>query len=342
MPLAPRIAPPRSVAVGFALALAASPASAATFCVGSTGELVSALESARANGQSDTIQVRTGTYLAPTQGFRYSSTEAHGLTVRGGYVKLWGGCAVVSDPTGTVLDGGHVSSFVLSLIHDGSGAGSAPTLRVENLTLTRGSYGGLLGVNSASGTGVKWEVLRTILAENGHQGADLYLRGSLRFDNNLVFRNPGGVGHVGGVYVGAWGSSADEIFITHNTISANGSNRDLAGGIEIDTTLPVALVNNVLWGNEAIDLVLANDASEVTLWWNDIGSRDGTGDYVSFNVDVDPLFVDPADGDFHLQDGSPVRDFGHLTPPGGLPTKDIDGEPRKAGLLPDLGADEVP
>ena len=56
------------------------------------------------------------------------------------------------------------------------------------------------------------------------------------------------------------------------------------------------------------------------------------------NIDKDPLFVDPDNGDFHLKRFSPCIDSG--TKDVRLPLYDFEGDPRIAGLAPDMGYDE--
>jgi len=51
-----------------------------------------------------------------------------------------------------------------------------------------------------------------------------------------------------------------------------------------------------------------------------------------------PLFVDPAAGDYHLQIGSPMIDRGTSA---GAPSTDYDGQARPTGEGVDIGADEV-
>ncbi|MCB9768465.1 MAG: hypothetical protein H6752_09735 [Candidatus Omnitrophica bacterium] len=55
------------------------------------------------------------------------------------------------------------------------------------------------------------------------------------------------------------------------------------------------------------------------------------------NIDADPLFVDPENGDYHLQAASPCIDAGTDT---GL-TTDFDGNSRPIGRY-DMGAFEFP
>jgi hypothetical protein len=70
--------------------------------------------------------------------------------------------------------------------------------------------------------------------------------------------------------------------------------------------------------------------------WSDIeGGAPGVG-----NVDVDPLFVDAAGGDYHLAVISPCRDKGNPAT-GGSTVADVDGETRVQGGRIDIGADEL-
>jgi hypothetical protein len=55
------------------------------------------------------------------------------------------------------------------------------------------------------------------------------------------------------------------------------------------------------------------------------------------NIDTDPLFVDPDNGDFHLSKNSPCKDAG--TDAGVY--VDIDGDSRPQGSGFDIGADEI-
>lgn len=80
-----------------------------------------------------------------------------------------------------------------------------------------------------------------------------------------------------------------------------------------------AIDYNDVWGNTTADYSLP--AGVVT----------GT-----HNISLDPLFVDPANDDYHLRAGSPCIDAGTEA---GV-TTDIDGDPRPMGAGVDIGADE--
>jgi len=112
------------------------------------------------------------------------------------------------------------------------------------------------------------------------------------------------------------------------------------------------VTNSVFWENTAYQgNEVFNVSSFPAVTYCDIqlpsGTYEGTG-----NINADPLFIDPANGNFHLQSGSPCIDAGDNTavPPG--VTSDIAGGTRffddpdtddtGSGVPPivDIGVDE--
>ena len=149
--------------------------------------------------------------------------------------------------------------------------------------------------------------------------------------NNIICRNRadgsgGGIMFGGGLY-----------YFNNNTVSDNYA-AAWGGGIAINWGVILIMRNSIVWGNEA---GLSNDEilplSTPDIQYSDIGGGwPGTG-----NIDADPLFVDPAKGDYHLKYGSPCIDAGTTTTvPGGLPEKDFEGDSRILGGGVDMGADE--
>jgi hypothetical protein len=74
--------------------------------------------------------------------------------------------------------------------------------------------------------------------------------------------------------------------------------------------------------------------------YSDIQGAPGAG-----NIDEDPLFVDPANGDLHLGPDSPCIDAGDNGAPN-LPAYDFEGDPRimdgdlNGTRIVDMGVDE--
>ena len=122
----------------------------------------------------------------------------------------------------------------------------------------------------------------------------------------------------GGVYCARHVAGLETTFI-NCTIANNTANR-AGGGIFIPTGNPARVTNCILWGNSGAQI----SGGEVTVTYSNVaGGHAGTG-----NINADPRFVDPANGNYRLSPGSPVIDAADNTavPPG--ITTDRDGNPR--------------
>jgi hypothetical protein len=116
--------------------------------------------------------------------------------------------------------------------------------------------------------------------------------------------------------------------IINSTITGNDSG--FAGGMHV---FGGTIVNSIIWGNTGNEQIWGT--SNIT-FSNIEGGYEGIG-----NLDVDPMFVDPESGDFHLMSSSPLIDAGRTTAvPSGV-IVDVDGDPRVIAARVDMGADEV-
>ncbi|HRQ38218.1 MAG TPA: PKD domain-containing protein [Chloroflexota bacterium] len=141
--------------------------------------------------------------------------------------------------------------------------------------------------------------------------------------NNLIYGNS-----LGGFNV----HKEDEAVLVNNTIVNNGAygiKRENSG----ERTGYTHVINSIVWGH-------TDNLNNIVVDWvhySDLGDGEYTG--VNNNVSVDPLFVNPAQNDFHLQPDSPVIDLGDSSR-SDLPTLDFEGDPRIWGTAVDMGADE--
>jgi hypothetical protein len=110
-----------------------------------------------------------------------------------------------------------------------------------------------------------------------------------------------------------------------NSTFANNSAGYCGGGIHNEDSQGT-IINTILWDNTASEgNEIHNFNSTVSVTFSDIsGGYSGNG-----NIDVNPLFVDSGNGDFHLQGESPCIDTGTPDTTGlNLPLYDIDGNER--------------
>jgi hypothetical protein len=216
----------------------------------------------------------------------------------------------------TTIRGDH--SFSLIRVQNGASA------LIKGFTIEQGgrspnSVGGGIQVigypNSVSLT-----VANVILQDNeAVNGAGLSAEGrvTLQLVNVLVANNRASNGP-GGVFLEGANGSVTAKF-TNTTITANGA--IFYGGVALDNTATLDLVNSIVWGNSAGQLV-ANGGARASVSFSDVGGRlfPGTG-----NLSSDPKFADPASRDYRLRWNSPAVDAGTNT---GAPTTDLKGRMR--------------
>lgn len=189
------------------------------------------------------------------------------------------------------------------------------------------------------GGGISLHQTGTVVVRNnriqrntGHLGGGLY-RESFSLDliaQNLITDNQTEFGSGGGLYI-----SGGKITILNNTIA---NNDGFPSGIAFTTAVLAGadIINNIVVTRaEGGVAILCSPSNPLTLKNNNVFSFQGmaysancanqTG--INGNLSVDPQFVDPAAGDYHLRLGSPSIDAGDNTALN-LPATDIAGNPR--------------
>jgi parallel beta-helix repeat protein len=183
-------------------------------------------------------------------------------------------------------------------------------------------------------------------------GTGVITNGGPTLTNNAVFHNtgPGISVESGGLSLfsnAIWANGGDGLLVsgqadlTNDTVCGNG--RD-----GIHATGPYTMVNSansIVAFNARYGLFTESNPGNLKFTHNAVFGN-AAGDYQGFtppadqgNINLDPLFIDRANGNFRLQTGSPCIDAGDDLA-ASIGAVDADGKPRVSGLQVDIGAYE--
>jgi len=160
--------------------------------------------------------------------------------------------------------------------------------------------------------------------------------------SNLVIRN-NLLQALNGILVG----SGSNLTIVNNTFASALSNPPIygPGGVSLTQAPNTTIKNNIFYNFAARGINVADSASQQGLaaGYNLIYRSDGQSPlgspYPHDLWQINPMFVNPAGGDFHLRSSSPAIDAGITL---ANVTDDFAGNPRPQGAGYDIGAYEVP
>ncbi len=250
---------------------------------------------------------------------RNKITDIQGDAVRAtsGYVLIQGN---------TIYDIGGISTTAGIVISDAISLATLLDNRIHDIP------GDCLDLNRSSAV-----IERNYVHHCGDTGISIMHPTSTTLVNNLVYGCPGSeVDPYSGSGIAIKDGAVSHI--TNNTVADNKYGIYLYEEHAGQGGGAATVVNSIVWGNE-VDLEL--DAhSAITISYSDIYSRTGTGTAIwpgEGNINADPLFRAPQNGNYRLLEESPCVDTGTSA---GAPDEDIRGVYRPHGDGYDRGAHE--
>jgi len=274
---------------------------AATFCVTTSAEFHTALDTADSNSQSDLIKIAMGTYTPSGNWFGYFGDESNAnemfdIEISGGWGFFFGNpCGRKADvsPFTTKLDG-NFSSGILNMA-----IGATTNIKISNLSFINagdsipGHPGSGLTINADANTDITIENNAFINNTAPVSSSTLNIHGdetkSVNVNNNLFALNHSD--NWGVISIGIHNN--DKLFFINNTVVNNTTgttNPDRSGGLTISGSGKSMVANNILWGNDIRDLRYIGSGSLTYLENNDIEFFDNTVDVEFGNISVPPAF----------------------------------------------------
>jgi YD repeat-containing protein len=268
------------------------------------------------------------------------------------------GAGIFTSSGGPLIQGNVISNNSQAGCAGGNGGGGIGVLGssglriigntiVDNSNTDSGVGGGGIGMNGAGAPLIQGNIISGNNGGTQGGGIGIVNDASPQIVNNLFIHNTASSG--GGLW---WlvPTSTPGILLLNNTIADNSATQGsgiFADGFDSDAIFQNNLMigqpgviaafcgnfNNTVPPNFVNDDVFTTGATPYGGICTDQTGKNG-------NISSDPLFVDPAVDNYHLQTASPAIDAGNNTAPIPLPTTDLDGNPRVVNTTVDLGAFE--
>ncbi|MFZ5452798.1 MAG: right-handed parallel beta-helix repeat-containing protein [Thermodesulfobacteriota bacterium] len=228
-----------------------------------------------------------------------------------------GGCEIRLNAGGTLIFGNN--TFTGNRATIGSGAGAMIHLDHGSLSLTDNTFSNNQCAENGGGVVIEmWSGTATLSGnaftsnQAGQNGGGVSLASDTATTSisKNVF-NSNNAGNVGGGFSYSTTQGAANIF--KNTFYGNSVTTD-GGGIYLylDQTLAsVTLSTNILWQNtpNAFNFSFGAGSAPITMIYSDVQNSSGESWFGAGCIALDPLFVNPANGDFNLQwTDYPIKD----------------------------------
>lgn len=207
------------------------------------------------------------------------------------------------------------------------------TVTIYDLEISGGSGAQGIGISMPAGNTAVLTLSRVRVS--GNAGGGIAISGG-EFDitNSFIVSNGGTASSFGGVQFNS--TNAGMRRFEFNTVSANNAlGGNTTGVVCALVGVPMTFSNNIVFDNQIGAGRTQVGGNNCSWSYSDIGPDTVTG---TGNINQDPLFIAPAQGNFHIAPTSPAKD---AADPAAALSFDVDGEARPQGARRDMGADEI-
>ena len=306
----------------------------------------------RFTGNSSSQWYGGGAYCSGSGSILLNNNTFTGNSANGGDGTA-GGLYCGGGPTNVTLSG---NTFVANSATYGAGgvycSGISGSILLTNNTFTGTSLTYLAGGYSGGGfyctSGVTNPVTlfgNTFQNNSAPVGGGFYVSApNINLLDNLVVKNIATNTTANALGGGIWVDASAVLNMMNNTVTGNTSSGSgggvayvIAGVVEY-----LNVFNNIIWGNSATagnggDVYLTGTGKQKVFSYNDVDDLSGPKwDLAQNLIDLSPRFYDPINGDYHIQTNSPCVATG-TTNVSALPATDLDGNPRVVNGKVDMG-----
>lgn len=273
----------------------------------------------------------------------YLTSRVDGFTIRNGKADYGGG--IFCDYASPIIVNNTILNNIANYSGGGICCGQSSAVVTNNVIKYNTATAIDRDLTYDGGGGIYWcdhtsaSLKNNVISNNrSNYGAGIYCYSSpLVISNNIISEN--NAKYRGGGIVLDTSESTAIAKVTNNVIVGNVAAN--AGGCSFSMTAYASVANNIIAFNSSGIAGLERDnALHNNCVYNPNGANYTYLSPGSDDISVDPLFVDRANGNYHLSIGSPCINAGYNNDvsAGSL---DMDGQARIMGSSVDIGADEI-
>ncbi len=157
-----------------------------------------------------------------------------------------------------------------------------------------------------------------IFSNTGENGSGVYAQEcNFVIEGCSIYENSATNGGGSGIFIDTTDGGVSSII--NSTIVNNSQINGNSTGVLLQNNANVRMVNSILYGHHTAEIIMGDNSndqlnlsySDILDGQNSVTVGNGSLTWGSGNINVNPMFIDTANGDYTLQMDSPLIDAGH-------------------------------